>query len=129
MRINWGFPSDRPFGISSWPPKCSTPMTCEAAWSISLIPDAPVPGVALAAGEHIITRMWQIGLKTRLFGKVDQVPGVCHVATEFFHIAFLPVVPMRSWLVIAGTETDVLIYESYEAMPIPRNWKSVAFAW
>ena len=35
---------------------------------------------------------------TRLFGEVDQVPGLFSVRTRFFHINFLPLVPTASFL-------------------------------
>jgi hypothetical protein len=73
--------------------------------------------------------MWQLGLKSRLFGKVDQVPNICYVATEFFHIGYIPLVPLQTWLIIVGSETDVLIYESWKGVQIPRFWKSVVYAW
>jgi hypothetical protein len=37
---------------------------------------------------------------TRLYGKVDQVPGLFHVATQFFYIQFIPVIPVGSVLVL-----------------------------
>jgi hypothetical protein len=39
---------------------------------------------------------------TRLYGKVDQVPGLFHLATEFFHIQFIPLGPTRTFLVMEG---------------------------
>jgi hypothetical protein len=41
---------------------------------------------------------------TGLYGKVDRVPGLFHVATKFFHIWYVPLIPTQSWIVIAGTE-------------------------
>lgn len=35
-----------------------------------------------------------------LFGVVDQVPGVCHVATRFFYVSGIPLVPLDSWAVV-----------------------------
>jgi hypothetical protein len=60
---------------------------------------------------------------TRLFGKVDAVPGMFHVATKFFHINFLPLVPTGSWLVV---EQDGSRWRGVE---IPVSMKSVAVAW
>src|SRR5262249_14421905 len=40
---------------------------------------------------------------TRLYGKVDQVPGLFHLATEFFHIQFVPIGPSRSYVVLEGS--------------------------
>jgi hypothetical protein len=70
-----------------------------------------------------------LGLKKRLFGKVDQVSGVGYVATEFFHISYIPVFPFQSWVILEGSEKDVLFYQSWRGIPIPRSWKSIAFAW
>jgi hypothetical protein len=39
---------------------------------------------------------------TRMYGKVDQVPGLFHLATEFFHINFVPLGPTRSFLMLDG---------------------------
>ena len=39
---------------------------------------------------------------TRMYGKVDQVPGLFHLATEFFHIQFVPLGPTRTFLVLDG---------------------------
>lgn len=40
----------------------------------------------------------------KLYGKIYQVPGVCYVATVFFHFWFLPIWPMRSYIVFEGEE-------------------------
>lgn len=37
---------------------------------------------------------------SRLYGKVDEVPGFGHVATRFAHVWFLPLIPMGSVFVI-----------------------------
>lgn len=39
------------------------------------------------------------------YGKVDRVPGVCYVVTIFAHLNFLPLIPLRSYIVIEGTES------------------------
>lgn len=57
---------------------------------------------------------------TRLYGKVDQVPGLFYVATTFVHLQFIPFVPMSSYLVLAGNRG---------AYSIGLSWKSVLFAW
>jgi hypothetical protein len=41
------------------------------------------------------------------YGKVRQVPGVAHVATVFFHLYWLPTLPMRSYVVIEGSRPEV----------------------
>jgi len=58
---------------------------------------------------------------TRLFGGVDKVPGVCHVATKFFHIWYIPLVPTQSYVVIAGSETG----KGWRGIPIDMSGKSV----
>lgn len=60
---------------------------------------------------------------TRLFGKVDAVPGMFHVATKFFHINFLPLIPTGSWLVVDQNGS------SWRGVEIPVSMKSVAVAW
>jgi hypothetical protein len=37
-----------------------------------------------------------------MYGKVDQVPGLFHLATEFFHIQFVPLGPTRTFLMLEG---------------------------
>jgi hypothetical protein len=59
----------------------------------------------------------------RLFGKVDVVPGRFHVATEFYHIQFLPIVPMQTYLVL---EEDV---DGWRGVKIPLCRKSMTAAW
>jgi hypothetical protein len=59
----------------------------------------------------------------RLFGKVDVVPGRFHVATEFYHIQFVPIVPMQTYLVL---EEDG---DGWQGVKIPLCRKSVTAAW
>jgi hypothetical protein len=56
----------------------------------------------------------------RLFGKVDQVPGVLHVATQFYHVNYLPLYPVKSYII---REEDGL------GVPIPLNYRSMLMAW
>lgn len=60
---------------------------------------------------------------TRLFGKVDAVPGLGHVATKFFHVNYVPLVPTASWLVIEESGND------WRGCEIPLSTKSVMVAW
>ena len=39
------------------------------------------------------------------YGKVDRVSGVCYVLTVFAHLNFLPLFPLRSFIVLEGTES------------------------
>jgi hypothetical protein len=41
----------------------------------------------------------------RLYGKVDRVPGSFYVATMFWYLNYLPLIPLRSYIVLEGTES------------------------
>jgi hypothetical protein len=43
---------------------------------------------------------------TRLYGKVDQVPGLFFIATSFFYLQFIPLFPLGSFLVLEGTTKE-----------------------
>ncbi|MBL0695919.1 hypothetical protein [Comamonas sp. JC664] len=60
---------------------------------------------------------------TRLFGKVDAVPGLGYVATKFGHINFVPLIPLESWLVMSEEGNG------WRGQAIPFSWKSVLVAW
>jgi hypothetical protein len=36
----------------------------------------------------------------RLYGYIDRVPGLCYVATQFFHFNFVPIFPLGTYLVL-----------------------------
>jgi hypothetical protein len=57
---------------------------------------------------------------TRTFGKVDCVPGLCSVATRFFPINFLPLIPPGSYMIFEGTD---------RGEPTGLSLKSLALAW
>lgn len=59
----------------------------------------------------------------RLFGKVDAVPGLFHVATKFFYIDYLPLIPAGTWLVFSQSG------KSWRGVPIPFSFKSMLVAW
>lgn len=61
---------------------------------------------------------------TRMFGRVDTVPGVCYVATRFFHIWFIPLIPLSSMLVLDDSTPD-----STMGLSIPMSGKSVLAAY
>jgi len=47
---------------------------------------------------------------TRLYGKVDHVPGLFYVATKFAHVNFVPLFPTEGWLVFDdGRERGVKV--------------------
>ncbi len=56
----------------------------------------------------------------RLFGRVDYVPGLGHVATRFFHLFYVPLVPLGS---------QVVPEEGPGALPIAACGKSIAIAY
>ena len=62
---------------------------------------------------------------TRLLGATDYmyVPGVFHVATKFFHIDFIPLVPLGSYIVLKER------FGSFQGVEIPLNCKSISIAW
>jgi len=60
---------------------------------------------------------------TRLYGKVDEVPGLGHVATNFFHINFVPLIPTKSWFVLEETS------EGWNGAPVSMSGKSIVVAW
>jgi len=57
----------------------------------------------------------------RLAGKVDAVPRVGHVATRFFHLYYVPLIPLGTVLVVDP--------ESETGLPLPLSMKSVLAAW
>jgi hypothetical protein len=58
-----------------------------------------------------------------LFGRVDRVPGLFHVVTQFLHVYWMPILPKRSFLILETSQS------AGHAIPLPLNWKSVLFAW
>jgi hypothetical protein len=56
-----------------------------------------------------------------LYGRVSWVPGRFHVATLFEHTSFLPLWPVRSYVVVDGTEKSA----NFVGAPIPLHLWSV----
>ncbi|HEX4123267.1 MAG TPA: hypothetical protein VHY37_00970 [Tepidisphaeraceae bacterium] len=52
----------------------------------------------------------------RLFGKIDHVPGVLFVATQFYHINYLPLFPTNSCIVRAEDGLSVSIGLNYRSL-------------
>jgi hypothetical protein len=61
------------------------------------------------------------GCGRRLFGPCDRLEGVGHVATEFLQVAWLPVVALRGFLVLEGSDD--------RRIEIPVRPKSLVSAW
>jgi hypothetical protein len=59
-----------------------------------------------------------------LFGMVDRVPRLCYVATLFFHINLVPLIPLRTYVLVEPSRRD-----HHLGQPIPLSWKSVLMAW
>jgi len=57
----------------------------------------------------------------RLFGRSDVVDGAGHVATQFVHVWWFPIVPMASFFLRDGDRD--------RCAPIDLNWKSVITVW
>jgi hypothetical protein len=64
---------------------------------------------------------------TRLLGKVDKVPGSFYVATKFFHINFIPLIPIESWIVT--WRTGFGLRGKWGGVRIPLDGKSILVAW
>jgi hypothetical protein len=59
----------------------------------------------------------------RLYGKVDEVPGMFHVATKFGHVWYIPLIPMGSHIVLERTG------QGWRGLPVPLSGKSILAAW
>jgi hypothetical protein len=67
---------------------------------------------------------------TRLFGKVDHLPGRFYVATRFAHVNFIPLFPTGSWLVQDGSLSSGITRSSWRGWQLPGvHWPSAAMAW
>jgi hypothetical protein len=58
----------------------------------------------------------------RFAGKVDAVPQVGHVATRFFHLYYVPLIPVGTFLV-----TDER--DEFAGLPLPWSFKSIVVGW
>jgi hypothetical protein len=69
---------------------------------------------------------------TSLYGRVDNIPGVGYVATEFSHVGFFPLWPQRSFLVLhtPGVGSFLDAQTAWVGLEIPTPlWKSALAAW
>jgi hypothetical protein len=64
-----------------------------------------------------------------LYGRVDQVKGRFHVATEFYHLYGFPFVPVKSFIVITETEKNYFSYIEFQGIKIPLSRKSIFAAY
>lgn len=73
----------------------------------------------------------------RLCGRIDRVPGLLHVATEFYHVNWLPLLPLRSWIVFDGSERSQWGGSGgwnqwsvkWRGVPVPLSMRSILAAW
>jgi hypothetical protein len=63
---------------------------------------------------------------TRLYGKVDQVPGLFFIATSFFYLQFIPLFPLGSFLVLEGTTKE---NGGFSGRKLGWSGKSIFFAY
>jgi hypothetical protein len=56
-----------------------------------------------------------------LFGQVDHVPGRFYVSTKFLHFNFVPLIPVRGYLVRDGSDNGTV----FQGVRIPLSLKSV----
>ena len=61
---------------------------------------------------------------SRLYGKVDEVPGMFYVATKFAHLWYIPLIPLGTHLIL-GEDDD----GGWEGVKIPFSIKSLFVAW
>lgn len=59
-----------------------------------------------------------------MYGKCDEVPGVCHVATQFGHLWYLPLIPMGTYAIIEKHDDG-----SFNGAKIPFSFKSFLLGW
>ena len=58
-----------------------------------------------------------------VYGKVDEVPRLFHVATRFGHLYYVPLIPLGSVAVLENSA------DGFQGVNIPLSGKSVIFAW
>jgi hypothetical protein len=60
---------------------------------------------------------------TRMAGKVDVVPRVGYVSTRFFHLYYVPLIPLQSFLVFSEDGDEI------NGVPLSLNIKSILVGW
>jgi hypothetical protein len=79
--------------------------------------DFPLPKVA---------RAMLVFIGSKLYGKVDHVPGLFYVATKFVYFQFIPLVPVGSFVVMEGTEKED---GKFSGVSVGLSAKSILVAW
>ena len=60
---------------------------------------------------------------SRMYGKVDVVPGLFHVETKFGHLWYIPLFPVETYVVLNKDN------EGWNGVKIPLSPKSIIYAW
>lgn len=58
-----------------------------------------------------------------VYGKVDEVPRLFHVATKFGHLYYVPLIPLGSVVVLENSG------DNFQGVNIPLSGKSIILAW
>jgi hypothetical protein len=61
----------------------------------------------------------------RMFGKTDHVGNLFYLRTQFFHLWFIPLIPLTTYIVLAGSEQGT----GFKGMQTSMSFKSVLFGW
>src|SRR5262245_37163752 len=61
----------------------------------------------------------------RQAGTCDKVPSLFYVRTQFFHVWYIPLIPLKSFVILHGSEGD----GGFRGTQIPMSGKSVLFGW
>lgn len=61
-----------------------------------------------------------------LFGRTDKIPGLLFVGTSFFHIFFIPLIPLGSYIVLYQDDKWM---DGFKGIRIGFSPKSILFAW
>jgi hypothetical protein len=62
---------------------------------------------------------------TRLAGTCDNVPNLFYVRTQFGHIWYIPLIPIKSYVILSGTESG----GNFRGTQIPMSGRSVLYGW
>src|SRR5262245_55223767 len=61
----------------------------------------------------------------RRCGKVDEIPGLCYVHTQFVHVYYVPLIPTMSYIILAGSETG----QGFRGVRTSLSFKSILVGW
>jgi hypothetical protein len=98
-------------------PAASPPPAAAAREAIHAAP-AGSPRLETRTIVHMIVIWGQ-----RMYGRVDRMGG-SHVATRFFHLYYVPLIPLSSWLVLEEQDDDQFL-----GLQLPLQLRSIATAW